>query len=164
MPIRHTWRSCCNVRGILQDTPSTSVFRMLAHAPAVAAPALQLAAAILTETALDAKVRQLVILRVVQRYQARYAWVQHAAIVAAAGVGDEQIAALERGEAPHDLFTYQERLALAFAPMSFNMPGVCWSQTERHIIRFLTRYAICVVARGAFVWCPITISAWVSHE
>jgi len=42
-------------------------------------------------------------------------WVQHAAIARAAGVDDGQIAALERGETPADLFAEHERTAFAFA-------------------------------------------------
>jgi alkylhydroperoxidase family enzyme len=66
----------------------------------------------------------LVILRVTQRCEVRYAWVQHAAIAASAGVSDAQIAALERGEAPADLFTDRERTALAFADEILDGPRV----------------------------------------
>ena len=77
---------------------------MLAHAPAVGAATLRLVFALLTETALDPTLRELVILRVVQICDCRYAWVQHVAIARGLGVGDAQIAALDRGKAPPDLF------------------------------------------------------------
>jgi 4-carboxymuconolactone decarboxylase len=107
-----------------ENTPPTNAFRMLAHAPAVAAPALRLVAAVLTETDLDSRLRQLVILRVVQRCQARYAWIQHAAIALAVGVSAAQVAALERGDVPAELFTGRECMALAFADEILDGPHV----------------------------------------
>jgi len=85
---------------------------MFAHAPAVGAATLRLVLALLTETTLDPKLRELVILRVSQRCKGRYAWVQHAAI---AKTGDAQIAAFERSEIPLDLFNVRERVTFAFA-------------------------------------------------
>lgn len=69
----------------------------------------------LTETTLDPKLRELVILRVSQRCKGRYAWVQHAAIAKTVDVSDAQIAALERSEIPLDLFNVRERVTFAFA-------------------------------------------------
>jgi alkylhydroperoxidase family enzyme len=97
---------------------------MLAHAPAVGAPALQLVYAVLTATDLDPRLRELVILRVAQRCEARYAWVQHAAIAATVGVSDTQMAALERGDLTAGLFTSREQTALAFADEVLDVPRV----------------------------------------
>jgi alkylhydroperoxidase family enzyme len=107
-----------------EDTQPANIFRMLAHAPAVGAPALQLVYAILTKTDLDPRLRELVILRVAQRCEARYAWVQHAAIAAEVGVNDAQIAALERGDLSAGLFTSREVTALAFADEILDSPRV----------------------------------------
>jgi alkylhydroperoxidase family enzyme len=110
--------------GFAENTPPTNAFRMLAHAPAVAAPALRLVAAALRETDLDPGLRQLAILRVAQRCEPRYARVQHAAIALAVGVSDAQIAVLERGEIPAGLLTDQERTALAFVDEILDGPHV----------------------------------------
>jgi alkylhydroperoxidase family enzyme len=61
------------------------------------------------------RLRELVILRVAQRSNGRYAWVQHVAIAESLGVDDVQIAALERGETPSALFIEQERIAFTLA-------------------------------------------------
>jgi alkylhydroperoxidase family enzyme len=58
----------------------------------------------------------------VERCQARYAWIQHAAIAASVGVTDAEIAALERGELPMGLVTATERTALAFADEMLHAP------------------------------------------
>jgi 4-carboxymuconolactone decarboxylase len=71
--------------------------------------------ALLAETTLEPKLRELVILRVSQRCKGRYAWVQHAAIAKTVDVSDAQIAALERSEIRLDLFNVRERLTFAFA-------------------------------------------------
>jgi len=101
--------------GLPQNTPKTNAFRMLAHAPAIGASTLRLVLALLTETDLEPRLRELVILRVAQRCDGRYAWVQHASIAAIVGVSDAQIAVLERGETPNALFADRERTAFAFA-------------------------------------------------
>ena len=94
------------------SAPPAGAFRMFAHAPALGAATLKLVFALLTETALDPVLRELVILRVSQRCDCQYAWVQHVAIARGAGVQDAQIASLERGEAPIGLF--DERSSAAF--------------------------------------------------
>ena len=96
-----------------ESTPSANAFHMFAHAPAVGAATLRLVFALLTETDLDPKLRELVILRAAQRCECRYAWVQHVAIARGVGVEEAQIAALECGETPPTLF--DERLYMAFA-------------------------------------------------
>src|SRR5271157_5657717 len=95
--------------GLPENTPATNAFFTLAHTPAVGARALQLILALLTETDLDPKLRELVILRVAQRCDGTYPWVQHVAIARSVGVSKLQIAALERGETPGDLFEDRER-------------------------------------------------------
>ena len=101
--------------GFPEHTPQTNAFSVLAHAPAVGGSALRLVFALLTETALDPKLRELVILQVAQRLDGQYVWVHHVAIARTVGVSDAQIATLERHEAPSDLFTERERMAFVFA-------------------------------------------------
>jgi 4-carboxymuconolactone decarboxylase len=108
--------------GFPAQTPQTHAFSTLAHAPAVSAPALSLVFALLNETALDPRLRELVILRVAQRSDGPYVWSQHVAIARTVGVTDAQMAALERGEVPPDLFTERERTAFALADEVLDVP------------------------------------------
>ena len=87
-----------------ESTPSANAFRMFANAPAVGAATLRLVFALLTETDLDPKLRELVILRAAQRCECQYAWVQHVAIARGVGVEEALIAALECGGTPRTLF------------------------------------------------------------
>lgn len=91
--------------GYPDGIPISSAFRIFAHAPNVGAATLRLVLSLLTETALDPKLRELVILRVSRRSKGDYAWAQHTAMARTAGVSDTQIAALERGEVPLDIFS-----------------------------------------------------------
>jgi AhpD family alkylhydroperoxidase len=70
---------------------------MFAHAPAVGAATLPLVSALLTETALDPTLRELVILRAAQRCDCRYAWVQHVTIACGVGV-EEADSSLDGGQ------------------------------------------------------------------
>jgi 4-carboxymuconolactone decarboxylase len=101
--------------GLPEHTPQTNAFRMLAHSPETATRALRLVLTLLTETTLDPKLRDLVILRVAQRCAGEYVWAQHVPIARTSGVSESQIAALERGEAQADLFGDAERAVFALA-------------------------------------------------
>jgi len=76
----------------------------------------------LDQLELDAKLRQLTILRVDHRTQAQYAWTQHVALAQLAGVSDEQIAALQQGEEESEHFTTKEQLVLALADEVLQIP------------------------------------------
>lgn len=107
-----------------EDTPPGNVFRMLSHTPAIGAAALGLIYAVLSEADLDPRLREIVILRVAERSAAPYAFAQHAAIAASVGVPDAQIAALETGQAPPEVFDQHERAVLDFADQVLDRPRV----------------------------------------
>jgi alkylhydroperoxidase family enzyme len=106
------------------NTHPGNVFRMLANTERVGAAALGLIYTILTETELDPKLRETVILRAAQRSDAPYAFSQHAAIAASVGVSAAQILSLEDGRMPDDLFNERTRAALAFADQTLDSPRV----------------------------------------
>src|SRR5215470_5289236 len=101
--------------GFPENTPSSNAFRMLAHSPSIGSAVLRMAFAILNDTDLEPGLRELVTLRVAQRCNGRYLWVQHAAIARSVGVSDPVIAAVERGESLVGLFGDRGRTALALA-------------------------------------------------
>lgn len=103
------------VREALDALPAQlNIFRVLAHAETCFRPFLRLGQAILTQQELDARLRELAILEVARLTPAEYEWIQHVAIARAVGVRDEQIEALERGDAEADCFSDDERLVLRF--------------------------------------------------
>jgi 4-carboxymuconolactone decarboxylase len=112
-----------NIR-LPEDMARTNAFGMLAHAPAIGSSVLKLIHSILTAADLDFFVHELVILRVSQRTQAWYAWTQHIAIARAIGLSDAQTAALARGDAPEEVFSPRERVALAFTDELLEKPRV----------------------------------------
>ena len=85
---------------------------MLPHAPSFLRGFGQLGTAILSQAALDARRRELVILRVGRRSPAPYEWQQHVPIGRACGVTDDDIAALERGDAEAPCFDERDRAIL----------------------------------------------------
>jgi len=103
------------VREALEALPPLNIFRTLAHAETCARPALRLGQAILTAQELDPVLRELAILRVARLTGAEYEWVQHVAIGQAVGVTDEQVAALEAGEAEAECFDERARIVLRIA-------------------------------------------------
>jgi alkylhydroperoxidase family enzyme len=103
------------VRTILERLPAPlNIFRLMAHAETNFRPLLRLGTVILSEQSLDAKLRELAILRVAALSPARYEWVQHVPIAKMAGATDEQIEALERGDAEADCFDATEKIVLRF--------------------------------------------------
>ena len=90
-----------------------NIFRMLAHAPATLKGVQVLGSAVLGRQSLSAKLRELAILRVAQRSSAAYEWAQHVPIAHACGVTQDQVEALERGDAVASCFDGIERSVLA---------------------------------------------------
>lgn len=74
-----------------------NLFRMLAHSPPVLSGFVALGGALLGESALDARLRELAILRVGRRAGARYEVEKHERIARAIGVTDAELQALAPG-------------------------------------------------------------------
>ena len=90
------------------------IFRMVAHAETNFRPFLRFGGSILAQQQLSARLREMAILRVAQLSPARYEWVQHVPIAKAAGVTDDQVAALEAGNASASCFDARDQLVLRF--------------------------------------------------
>lgn len=92
-----------------------NVFKMLANAPSLMRPVVQLGTAILSRTELDPVLRELLILHVGRLSGSSYEWGQHTVIGKVVGVTDEQIAALERDDLTAACFPPATQCALQFA-------------------------------------------------
>jgi AhpD family alkylhydroperoxidase len=97
----------------LGTRPPLNIYRMLAHATNAASGFLKLGGALLRESELDPKLRELTILRVGILSGAGYEVHQHKRIAARAGVPEDKIAALALG-ADADVFTPLEKSVLRF--------------------------------------------------
>ena len=91
-----------------------NIFGIVAHAPTLFGPLVALGDAVLVQQVLDARLRELAILRVARLSPARYVWAHHVQIALDAGVAHEQIEALERGESEVPCFDESEQLVLRF--------------------------------------------------
>jgi AhpD family alkylhydroperoxidase len=85
-------------RELLASLPQLNVFRMLAGAPKAVGPFMQLGGAVLS-TALDARRREMAVLRVAHATKAPYEWAQHEQIARNVGVTEAEIEAIG-GEEP----------------------------------------------------------------
>ncbi|WP_052397519.1 carboxymuconolactone decarboxylase family protein [Streptomyces sp. NRRL F-5123] len=92
---------------------SLNVFRMIAHAPAVAGPAVDLGVALLSATALPPRLREAVVLSVAGHARCVYELAQHTPIAELTGMTAEQTAATAGGALHVDGFTQLEESALA---------------------------------------------------
>lgn len=103
------------MRHALERVPAQlNIFKMMAHAETCFRPLLRLGSAILAKQQLDAKLRELAILRIAKLSLAPYEWAQHEPIARAAGVTDTQIDALAQGTIDGACFAPVERLVLRF--------------------------------------------------
>jgi AhpD family alkylhydroperoxidase len=80
-------------RELLTRLPPLNIFRMVAGAPRAMRPFLQLGSAVLS-TALDARRREIAVLRVAFATGARYEWAQHEQLARTAGVTAAEIDAV----------------------------------------------------------------------
>jgi 4-carboxymuconolactone decarboxylase len=114
MPYRDLTTAPEEVQKLVATFAPLNVFRMLAHADTLLRGFGHLGAAILGRATLDARLRELAILRVAARSPAPYEWQQHVPIARARGASDAEIAALERGERDAPCFGERERALLRF--------------------------------------------------
>ncbi len=80
-------------RELLGNLPPLNVFRMVAGAPRAVRPFMALGRAVLS-TPLDARRREIAVLRVAHATGARYEWAQHEQLARNVGVTEEEIAAI----------------------------------------------------------------------
>jgi len=88
-----------DVRRTLATLPPLNVFRMMAATPASFQPFLELARSILVGSELDARLRELAVLRVAHVTRSVYEWTQHERLARNLGVTDAEITAI-RSESP----------------------------------------------------------------
>ncbi|MFL6623792.1 MAG: carboxymuconolactone decarboxylase family protein [Sulfurifustaceae bacterium] len=101
------------ITDLLRSRPPLNIYRMLAHATTAAPGFLRLGGALLREAELDAKLRELAILRVGVLSRAGYEVHQHKRVARAVGVPAEKIEAVTQG-ADADVYTPLEKLVLRF--------------------------------------------------
>jgi alkylhydroperoxidase family enzyme len=111
-----------DVRTLAANLPPLNIFRMLPHAPTFLRGFGQLGTAILSQAALDARLRELIILRVGNRSPAPYEWQQHVPIGRACGVSDDEITALERNNLAAPCFDERDRVVLTLTDELLTAP------------------------------------------
>lgn len=86
------------VRARLAALPPLNVFRMMANAPASFTALIDFAWSVLFQSELDAREREIAILRVARATRSNYEWEQHVVVAKGVGVSDDEIAAIARPE------------------------------------------------------------------
>ncbi len=102
------------LRELLQKAP-LRIFLMWAHSVSTVGLVMDLGAAQIAKLELPRAIRELVILLGANAISAEYEWVQHVAPSKAAGVSDEQRAALRSGDLDAPCFSPLEQAALGLA-------------------------------------------------
>ncbi|MEV6948991.1 carboxymuconolactone decarboxylase family protein [Streptomyces sp. NPDC051172] len=92
-----------------------NAFRMLSHAPPLTGPTIELGLAVLRESTLSVRVRELVVMAVAAATRCAYGSVQHHPIALNAGVTPEQLAAVAERRADGPEFDESETAALTAA-------------------------------------------------
>lgn len=101
------------IKAVIGKSRPLNIYRALSHAPTVAPGFFAMGGALLRDSLLDPKLRELVILRVGRICKSSYELYQHERIARRVGLPDDKIKATEQGpEAP--VFDELERLVLHF--------------------------------------------------
>jgi AhpD family alkylhydroperoxidase len=101
------------ITDLLSSRPPLNIYRMLPHALAAAPGFLKLGGALLRESELDAKLRELAILRVGVLSGATYEVHQHKRVARSVGLSPEKIEAVTAG-ADAGVYTLLEQMVLRF--------------------------------------------------
>lgn len=113
-----------------------NIFLMWAHSVNTVGIIVKLGAAQFANLELPRSVRELVTLFEARANSADYEWVQHVAPSKAAGIADEQLAALERGELSDAYFNPQELAALQLAAAvqaGPQVPDAVFDSARKHL-------------------------------
>jgi alkylhydroperoxidase family enzyme len=102
------------IRDALANLPPLNVFRMVAGLPESFRPFLQLGGSLLGDREIDARIREIAILRVAHLTNASYEWAQHVQLGRNVGVTDPEIEAV-RGDDPGGMLGPEEALACRVA-------------------------------------------------
>src|SRR5229473_419468 len=92
-----------------------NIFKMLANAETCFLPFLQFGTALLSKQQLDATLREIVILQVVQIEGGEYEWIQHVPIGLAVGMTQAQIDAIAANRYDADCFDDRQRATMRMA-------------------------------------------------
>lgn len=101
------------ITGGKSELKGLNINRMVAHAEKNARHFMRLGNSLLTQAKLDARLRELTILRVATLCRCHYEWYQHEIIARQVGVPDEQIAAVKE-ELDSPIFNDLERTVLRY--------------------------------------------------
>ena len=101
------------VRTAAEKLPPLNIMKMFLNAPTNAIPLLVFGQSILTKQELDARLRELAILRVAHLTGANYEWTQHVPLAKETGVTDAQVEAIPHG-ADSDAFNEVEKRVIRF--------------------------------------------------
>ncbi len=112
IPYRDLAAASEEFRAFVAALPPLNIFRMLAHAETLLRGFARLGSAILGRATLDARLRELVILRVGARSPAAYEWQKHVPLARRAGATDDEIAALVEATPDAPSFGARERALL----------------------------------------------------
>ena len=101
------------IAGGKSQLSALNINKMMAHAENSARHFMRLGNSLLTQAKFDARLRELVILRIAKLCNSRYEWYQHEIIARQVGVSEQQIEALRLDQDP-SLFNDQERAILRY--------------------------------------------------
>jgi AhpD family alkylhydroperoxidase len=135
------------IREMLAALPPLNVFRMMANAPASFRPFLDLAGSILVQAELDARLRELAILRVAHVTGSRYERAQHEQLARNLGVGAEDIAATAVDRPVDGLDEAGNLACLVADEISRDVrlsDGTLQRLLQRHGVRGATELILCV--------------------
>jgi len=108
-----------------------TILRVLANASRLFRPFILLSDALNNHSVIPPDVRETLILSVAARSQTQYEWAEHVPMARAAGLNDDQIAALAGSLRPEQLFTTEQRLALALTEQVLGGNGVAPDTWQR---------------------------------
>lgn len=112
-----------------------NLWRVLSHAPGPVEPLARFAATLYAEHPLTAADRELAILTVAACYRSDYEWAQHVPLSRAAGITDDQRAAIGHRAYDADVFTEPQTALMMFCAAAAEhpeVPAAVWDQVTAH--------------------------------
>ena len=116
----------------MTNAKANNALSTLAHHPALAKAFLRFNVHLLYSSTLPPRIRELAILRVAHRRECAYEWSHHVGMAKDEGITDEQIAALQRGEAA-DAFDRTVITAVDELDERSRLSDQTWAELGEHL-------------------------------
>lgn len=128
-------RADAMLAGPPESQPMANVLATLMHSPGIAGPWLRYNQALMTRSSLEARLREIMIMRVAWRTRSEYEWLQHVKLAARIGIGRDVVDAIAGIDDAYSFAPLEALLLSAVDEMldTYRVSAPTWAGLAEHL-------------------------------